>query len=414
MPDVTGEEADTDRHLRHLGRLPSSRRSRWDRPPPPHDWRWVVGLTGRVLISVGVLMFAFVAYQLWGTGIEYAQAQDRLDDELADLLAGVDTTVAPTTTVAATTTAPPVTAPVDTTATTETTETTSPPAPAVPEFQPGDAMARIEIPSIGLDATVVSGVAPADLKDGPGHYPDTPMPGQLGNAAIAGHRTTYGQPFFRLDEVAPGDEIVLTTVQGRFVYRMTANEIVAPSDAQVVATTDPTVATLTLTTCHPRYTAAKRLIVHADLDLAASAEPQPAVVAEAAAPAPTTPPTLAPAPETVPATAPATTPTTTPATTAPATVPATTVAPAAPAADDAEPVSDDDADAFAHGWFTDDGAWVQVALWGLVLTAIAVGAYLLSRRLRRNWVGALAGIVPFVIALYFFFQNVNRLLPAAL
>ena len=55
------------------------------------------------------------------------------------------------------------------------------------------------------------------------------MPGQLGNAAIAGHRTTYGQPFFRLDEVAPGDEIVLTTVQGRFVYRMTGNEIVAPT-----------------------------------------------------------------------------------------------------------------------------------------------------------------------------------------
>ncbi len=90
----------------------------------------------------------------------------------------------------------------------------------MPAFEPGDALARIEIPTIGLDAKVVSGVQPADLKNGPGHYPDTPMPGQLGNSAIAGHRTTYGQPFYRLDEVEPGDEIVLTTVQGRFVYRM--------------------------------------------------------------------------------------------------------------------------------------------------------------------------------------------------
>ncbi len=77
-------------------------------------------------------------------------------------------------------------------------------------------------------------------------------------------------------------------------------------------------------------------------------------------------------------------------------------------------VGEETADAFAHGWFSDDAAFVQVALWGLVLSAIGIGSYLLSRRVRRNWVGALAGIVPFVVALYFFYQNVNRLLPAAL
>ncbi len=83
---------------------------------------------------------------------------------------------------------------------------------------------------------------PEDLKQGPGHYPDTPMPGQFGNSAIAGHRTTYGQPFYRLDEVAPGDEIVLTTVQGRFVYRATGSEVVDANRSDVVATTDPTIA----------------------------------------------------------------------------------------------------------------------------------------------------------------------------
>ena len=66
------------------------------------------------------------------------------------------------------------------------------------------------------------------------------------------------------------------------------------------------------------------------------------------------------------------------------------------------------------GWFSDSAAFGQIALWGLALTAISIGAYFLSRQVRRNWVGALVGIVPFVIALYFFFQNVNRLLPAAL
>ena len=96
--------------------------------------------------------------------------------------------------------------------------------------------------------------------------------------------------------------------------------------------------------------------------------------------------------------------------TTPSTSPATTAPPATLAPD----VTDDVADAFAHGWFSDDAAFVQVALWGLALTAIGIGSWLLSRSVGRNWVGALVGIVPFAVVLYFFFQNVNRLLPAAL
>jgi sortase A len=408
--DPSDSATSADQALRNLERLPASepeRVSRWDRPPPPHDWRWVVSGIGKVLIVLGLLMFAFVAYQLWGTGIEYAQAQNRLDDEFEELLAGT-TTTAPTPTS--------VTVPETTTTTTvagrsnRTTTTTAPPA-TVPPFDPGDAIARIEIPSIGVDAVVVAGVEPDDLKKGPGHYEGTPMPGQLGNSAIAGHRTTYGQPFYRLDEVAAGDEIVLTTVQGRFVYRATGSEVVEPEQSDVVATTDPTVATLTLTTCTPRYTASQRLVVHADLDLDVSDAPQEAVLDYGGRaddePAPTTAPATTTA---TPDTASSTPPTTDAA--PPTTVEDPTVAIGGGVA--SAGLSEASADAFAHGWFSDGGAWPQVITWGLVGAAIAVGAYLLARSVRRVWVGLLVGVVPFVVALYFFFQNVNRLMPAAI
>jgi sortase A len=240
------------------------------------------------------------------------------------------------------------------------------------------------------------------------------MPGQLGNSAIAGHRTTYGQPFYRLDEVAAGDEIVLTTVQGRFVYRATGSEVVAPEQSEVVATTDPTVATLTLTTCTPRYTASQRLVVRADLDLDASPAPQPAVLDYGRRTDEEPAPTSAPATTTEPRNTASSTPST-PSTTQAA--PSTTVEDPTVAIGSgvaSAGLSEASADAFAHGWFSDGGAWPQVVIWGLVCTAIAVGAYLLARSVRRVWVGVLVGVVPFVVALYFFFQNVNRLLPAAI
>ena len=403
--------------------------SRWDREPPPRDWRWVVGGIGRVLIATGLLMFGFVAYQLWGTGLEYAQAQDRLEDDFATLLAAapaaVTTTTAPAT---ASTEASVASSPTTTGAPTPTdppaTTAPAPTVPTVPPFAPGDVMASIEIPSIDVQTYVVSGVQPSDLKQGPGHYPDTPQPGQLGNSAIAGHRTTYGQPFYHLDKVVPGDEIIVTTVQGRFVYRATGSEVVPPGRSDVVATTDPTVARLTLTTCDPKYTATNRLIVYADLDVAASSAPPQAPIVVLDETAATTPsaatlpggvddPTVSAASTPV-----ASTPATTPVASTASTVPsASTVPPTAaeaPAGGAPTEVSGEAADAFSHGWFSDDAAFTQVALWGFAVSAIAIGAWLLSREVRRNWVGALVGIVPFVVALYFLFQNVNRLLPAAL
>jgi sortase A len=124
-------------------------------------------------------------------------------------------------------------------------------------------MARIVIPDIGVDKIVVQGVSLEDLKHGPGHYPDTPLPGQPGNAAIAGHRTTYGAPFNRIDELENGDEILITTVQGSFAYEVIGQQIVSPSQVEVLNNQGDN--RLTLTACHPKFSASQRIVVSATL-----------------------------------------------------------------------------------------------------------------------------------------------------
>jgi sortase A len=373
-----------------------------ERSPATHDWRYVVRTFGKVLIATGLLLSGFVAYQLWGTGIEARRAQNELEDEFESLLASV----APATT-STPTTVPPGTTPasvVDTVAETIPETVPAPPPPSIPPIAHGDPIARLEIPDIGVDVVVVSGVSVADLEKGPGHYPDTPLPGQYGNAAIAGHRTTYGQPFHDVDDLEPGDQIVVTTLAGRFVYAVTGTEIVEPDDTQVVATTDPDIAELTLTSCHPKWSARQRIVIHSAL---VAEESAPISDAGGAGPTTTTTTTIA-------------SPATTEATDTTETVATTTIAspPTSVAPDEgptiSTPPSDASADAFSDGWFHDRSAIPQVALWALVVTAIAVGAHLLGRRVRRSLVGIGVGTLPFLIALYFFYQNVNRLLPPAL
>jgi sortase A len=209
---------------------------------------------GRMLVTVGLLILLFVAYQLWGTGIFTARAQhdlkNKFNAELHD-----NPRIEPSTTSApprssSTLPAPSTTAP----------PSTTPKAVVVNE---GDPVGRIRIPKIGVDLIFVQGTARDDLSKGPGHYPASPMPGQLGNAAIAGHRTTNGKPFYSLNELGAGDDILIDTVYGHFRYRVWQQLIVAPTDVSVVGPTRS--AQLTLTTCNPRYSARERLVIHARL-----------------------------------------------------------------------------------------------------------------------------------------------------
>lgn len=208
--------------------------------------RRAVNAFGRVLVTVGLLMLLFVAWQLWGTGIYESAQQSALRSDFDQQRADSREAAKP---VSGTT-------------------TTTQPLPPPPD---GDPVAVIRIPKIGVDSTVVQGISVPDLRKGPGHYPDSPMPGQLGNAAIAGHRTTYGAPFNRLDELTPGDEISVQTLTGTYRYSVTQQLIVTPKQTEVLDQT-PT-ATLTLTTCNPKYSARERLVIKASLDPAKSPQP---------------------------------------------------------------------------------------------------------------------------------------------
>ena len=298
----------------------------------------VLGGVGRTLVTVGLLILGFVAYQLWGTGVFEARAQDRLRDEF---------------TAAARAVRPP----------TSTDPAARPPAPPPPPS--GDAVAVLRIPKLGLERAVVEGVGVADLRKGPGHYPLTPLPGQRGNAAIAGHRTTYGAPFHRLDELSPGDAIRVTTLAGTYRYRVTdagdgrGHRIVSPREVSVLdPIADPDrpgewLATLTLTTCHPKYSARQRLVVQAVLDPERS---------DPAAPPPA--PTRAEPPRLVDA---------------------------------------------GHAW----GSWADrrvTGAWGAAVAAVGGVWWAAFRRWRRGWV-RLAGALPFVAVLVVFYAHLERLIP---
>ena len=123
---------------------------------------------------------------------------------------------------------------------------------------------RIDIPAIGADYVVVQGTDTEALQRGPGHYPETALPGQGRTIGIAGHRTTYLAPFLELDKLEASDSIRLEVPYGTFTYEITGTRIVEPSQTEVVR--DVGRERLVLTTCNPRYSAAQRLVVFADLE----------------------------------------------------------------------------------------------------------------------------------------------------
>lgn len=295
---------------------------------------------GRIVLVVGILILMFIPYLLWGTGLITAHNQDVLSQQFRADQQKAHSHPAQTIAAPKRGTTPPV--PLV--------------APNVADPPIGSPVGTIQIPKINLAMTVVEGTDEAQLAMGPGHYPTTPLPGQAGNAAIAGHRTTYLHPFYNLDALAPGDLIFVTTLQGTFLYSVATSQVVLPTDVSVV---DPTpTPQLTLTTCNPRYSASQRLVVHANLVASELAHPTATPVVDVTKPHHRAP-SAAPAPQ------------------------------------------------------TQD--WTAAILWGVAVAALATGLWMLALRTHR---AARAGVMVggtlvWLFVVFFFFQSVAPLLPAS-
>jgi len=315
-----------------------------------------------LLLAFGVLVLLFVAYLLWGTGIFEASHQNALRHQFEQELGRTTGKSSSSTTQPNTQGSSPNSPPQGCTSSGQTTSTTLAGSGAhslVPGTVPaeGQPVGIIQIPKISLDKVVVEGTGTSDLRLGPGHYPGTPLPGQPGNAAIAGHRTTYGAPFYDLNEMATGDPIYVTTTQGCFTYDVTQVRVVSPNDTSVVAAIDPTsTPELTLTTCNPRFSSSQRLVVQATLS-----------------------------------------PTVTPAVIPPAT----------------RQTPPSKRRASSSGLAGDQGTWTGAFVWGAASLLCAVGVWLIARSRRRRLGAYALGVLPLLVLLFLFFENLSPLLPAS-
>lgn len=230
-----------------------------ERPRDPL-WRTLARGLGELLVTAGLVVLLFVVYEVYVTDLLNDRQQGQLNEQLHDQWdAG---------------------------------PTAEPGTPIAPQVEPavGEPLAVLHIPRLGADyeRVVLEGTAEDELSQGPGHYEGTALPGQPGNLAIAGHRVGKGSPFLDADQLVPGDPIVVETADAWYVYRVLGNpgtgdyttdpsgipgqQIVRPTEVSVIAPVPgqegvPAAGSyLTLTTCHPKYSARQRLIVHAELD----------------------------------------------------------------------------------------------------------------------------------------------------
>lgn len=285
----------------------------------------VLDVTGKTLIATGLLLLAFVAYQLWGTGISESRAQNKLAQQFNN----ITTTTVVSTPVA---TQPPV-------------------AP-----KKGDIIGRIKIPTLDVSKWLVAGVGYEQLEKGPGLFSGSPLPGQLGNVALAGHRTTYGAPFGRINELKDGDQILIDTSYGSYVYIVnSAPKIVSANAVQVVKTTDRTVASLTLVSCHPKWTSKQRIIVTATLQKQETASPATEFQTD-----------------------------------------------------------ESDTEVLNEGWFHDLSTLPQTLGLVLLLIGIWVGAFIIERRGRSKWAVYPITLMIFLPVLFVFFGYLTHLLPTNL
>ncbi|MGV9598748.1 class E sortase [Streptosporangium sandarakinum] len=193
---------------------------------------------GEMGVTLGAVLLLFCAYLVWGTGSYTGEQQTLLRRQLVEARKNIVRTG------------------------------------RLGEVQVGGALAMLRIPRLGdlYRYAVVEGVGWEQLRMGPGHYPGSALPGKVGNFVISGHRTTYAAPFNRLDELRRGDYIVVDARDARYTYRVTGKRVVDPTDLDVIAPNPvhpdrrPTRALITLSTCHPEYSAAQRLIVTGELE----------------------------------------------------------------------------------------------------------------------------------------------------
>lgn len=190
---------------------------------------------GELCITAGLVLLLFVTYELWGTGRYTQQQQDVLSEQMFKNWNAAKVTRE--------------------------------------RVRIGHGLALLRIPRLGekYQYVVIEGVGVADLRKGPGHYPGSALPGQVGNFVISGHRTTYSAPFNRIDVLDPGDKILVDTRARQYVYEVTGRRIVRPTSVDVTAPVPghagrrPKDKMITLTTCHPKYSAAQRLVVFGKL-----------------------------------------------------------------------------------------------------------------------------------------------------
>jgi len=292
---------------------------------------------GRTMITAGVLILLFVVYQLWGTGIHTRQQQDNAEDEFNRQLEANGLEELPE-------------------ATNETEPVRNRRQPVPPPPAHGEVVGVIEIPAIGARYFFFAGVDLPTLEKGPGHYEGTPLPGQEGNAGIAGHRTTYLAPFNRLDEVGEGDRIIVTYSNGsRFVYEYLNTNIVTPDRTDVLEYKFDN--RLTLTACHPKYSAAERIIVSARLlDRPARGGPR--------------------------------------------------------AGDGPGPTPAEEIPSFEGDSIDDQHAKTPAVVWGIAAAMVWLTAWVIGRAWRR-WPMYALGLPVFLVMLYGFFENFSYLLPAS-